>query len=183
MIDFTLSEQQNGIRGMAASFATNVLATASLTYEKYPTQRERFQSLRPFYRTAVEGGLIKGQIPPSLGGAGGTLLESAILVEQMYKVDRSLSITIFGTGLGLSPLLVGGSPEQQAEFLAPFISGEGEPLASFMHSEPTGTANWLEKGGKGLQTTARRDGNYWVINGEKVGEINHLLECKILTKL
>lgn len=37
-----------------------------------------------------------------------------------------------------------------------------------MHSEPTGTANWLEKGGKGLQVTARKEGNEWIVNGEKV---------------
>jgi alkylation response protein AidB-like acyl-CoA dehydrogenase len=52
--------------------------------------------------------------------------------------------------------------------LKPFLSGEGEPLASLVHSEPTGTANWLQKGGKGLQTVARKDGDDWVINGEKV---------------
>lgn len=168
MIDFTLSEQQNAIRGMAAGFATNVLATASASYEKYPTQKERFQALRPFYRIAVEGGMVKGMIPQPLGGMGGTVLESILLVEEMYKVDRSLSLTIFGTGLGLSPLLVGGTPAQHEEFLKPFLSGEGEPLASLVHSEPTGTANWLEKGGKGLQTVARKDGDDWIINGEKV---------------
>lgn len=41
-------------------------------------------------------------------------------------------------------------------------------LASFMHSQPDGTANWLEKGAPGLQTTAYRDGDEWVINVEKV---------------
>jgi len=96
------------------------------------------------------------------------VLDSTLLVEELYKVDRSLSLTIFATGLGLSPLLLGGTSAQHEEFLKPFLSGEGEPLASLVHSEPTGTANWLEKGGKGLQTTARRDGDDWIINGEKV---------------
>lgn len=172
MIDFKLSEQQNAIRSMAASFATNVLSNASTSYEKYLTQKERFQALRPFYRIAVGGGMIKGMIPQPLGGAGGTVLDSTLLVEEMYKVDRSLSLTIFGTGLGLSPLLVGGSPAQHEEFLKPFLSGEGEPLASLVHSEPTGTANWLEKGGKGLQTVARKDGDDWIINGEKMWATN-----------
>jgi hypothetical protein len=58
MVDFTLSPEQNGIRGMAKSFADNVLSTAAATYGRYPTQKERFQSLRPFYRKAVEGGLV-----------------------------------------------------------------------------------------------------------------------------
>jgi len=168
MIDFTLSPEQNAIRGMAKSFADNVLSTAAATYAKLPTQKERFQSLRPFYRRAVEGGLIKAMIPAPLGGAGGRLIDSTILVEEMYKSDRSVSLTIFGTGLGLTPLLIGGNPSQHAEFLKPFLSGEGEPLASLVHSEPGGTANYLEKGGKGLQTTARKEGDDWIVNGDKV---------------
>jgi alkylation response protein AidB-like acyl-CoA dehydrogenase len=179
MIDFNLSEQQNSIRGMAVDFATNVLATASGSYEKYPTQKERFQALRPFYRIAVGVGMIKGMIPQPLGGMGGTVLESTLLVEEMYKVDRSFSLTIFGTGLGLSPLLVSGTPAQHEEFLKPFLSGEGEPLASLVHSEPTGTANWLMKGGKGLQTIAGKDGDDWVINGEKV--LLNSSKCTLLT--
>lgn len=174
MIDFTLSDQQNELRRAAAGFATNVLATAASTYEVHATQKERFQALRPFYRIAVEGGLLKGMIPPALGGTGGTLLDSAIMAEQMYKVDRSLSLTIFGMFLGLAPLMFGGTPAQHEEFLKPFLSGEGEPTASLVHSEPTGTANWLEKGGKGLQTTARREGDEWVINGEKVSDMSFL---------
>jgi nitroalkane oxidase len=88
----------------------------------------------------------------------------------MYKHDRSLSLTIFGTGLGLTPLLLGGTPEQHKEFLEPFLNGEGEPLASLVHSEPEGTANYLEKGGKGLGCVARKEGDEWVVDGEKVCE-------------
>ena len=86
----------------------------------------------------------------------------------MYLVDPSLTITTVACGLGLTPLLLSGKEDLQKKFLQPFLSGEGEPLASLMHSEPEGTANWLEKGGKGLQTTAKQDGNDWFINGEKV---------------
>jgi alkylation response protein AidB-like acyl-CoA dehydrogenase len=106
-----------------------------------------------------------------LGGYGGTVLSATLLVEEMYKHDRSLSLTIFGTGLGLTPLLLGGTPEQHKEFLEPFLNGEGEPLASLVHSEPGGTANYLEKGGKGLGCVARKEGGEWVVDGEKVCEI------------
>lgn len=63
-----------------------------------------------------------------------------------------------------------GNEKLQKEHLQPFLEAgdEGEPLASLVHSEPGGTANWLEKGGKGLQTTATKDGDDWLINGEKV---------------
>jgi len=171
-----LNNNSYSVRSMAKSFAADVLATASTTYSNHATQKQRFQSLRPFYAQATAGGMIRGLIPPSLGGQGGAVLDSALLVEELFKVDRSLSLTILSTGLGLSPLLIGGTKELQGAFLKPFISGNEAPLASLVQSEPGGTANFLEKGGKGLATTARRDGGEWVINGEKVNNLGRNLK-------
>lgn len=166
-VDFQLSPAEEGIRVAAAGFAATSLKNARETYMKYADHKERFQSTRPIYRQAVAGGLIKGQIPPHLGGTGGTLVEAAILVEEMYAVEPATSLTIFGTGLGLTPLNLTGQPEHK-EFLAPFLSQEGEPLASLVFSEPGGVANYLERGAPGLNTTATLDGDSWVLNGEKV---------------
>ncbi|KAL5326573.1 hypothetical protein ACEPPN_004260 [Leptodophora sp. 'Broadleaf-Isolate-01'] len=170
MIDITLSPSQNEIHDKAADFASTVLLTASSTYEAHPTQKERFRALRPFYSQAVKAGLIKGLIPKAFGGTAGTVVEAALLVEQLCKHDRSLSLTIFSTGLGLSSLLIAGTEAQREEYLKPFLSGEGEPLASLLHTEPEGVANWLEKGGSGLRTLARKDGDEWVVSGDKDGK-------------
>ncbi|KAL6713261.1 hypothetical protein ACLMJK_008726 [Lecanora helva] len=170
-VDFHLSEAEEGIRAAAAAFATGPLKDARATYMKHQHHHERFQSTRPIYRQAVAGGLIKGQIPKHLGGAGGTLVEAAILVEEMYRVEPAASLTIFSTGLGLTPINLVGKSEYQ-EFLAPFLSGEGEPLASMVFSEPGGVANYLETGAPGLVTTASPEGDEWVINGEKIWATN-----------
>ena len=175
MIDFTLSERQSAIRNAARSFASVVLSKAPTVYSQHAEGYRRFQATRPLYREAIKAGLIKGQIPVSMGGSSGSFCDAAILVEELCAVDTSVPITVFATGLGLSPLIAAGSVEQRKKFLGPFISGEGEPLASLVHSEPNGTANWLEKGGRGLQTTARKDGEDWVISGEKVGHPSHPL--------
>tara|TARA_R110002003_G_scaffold63_2_gene5793 strand:- start:3786 stop:4385 length:600 start_codon:yes stop_codon:yes gene_type:complete len=95
-------------------------------------------------------------------------MDAAIVVEEFHAVEPSTAITILGTGLGLTPLILAGSEEQHEKFLQPFLKQDGEMLASFAHSEPNGTANWLEKGAPGLQTTAYRYGDEWVVNGEKV---------------
>lgn len=168
MVDFTLSDSQKKVREGARAFAAAVLKDASAVYGKLPNQMERFRSTRSLFRKAVELGQIKALVPPPLGGTGGTTLDVAIAIEEMYLTDPSVTITVVGCGLGLTPLLLSGKEDLQKKFLQPFLSGEGEPLASLMHSEPTGTANWLEKGGKGLQCTARKDGNEWIVNGEKV---------------
>lgn len=180
-VDFHLSPLEEGIRTAAASFAAGPLKDARKTYMQYQHHSERFQSTRPIYHQAVAGGLIKGQIPPHLGGAGGSLIEAVLLVEEMYRVEPAASLTIFSTGLGLTPMNLTGKPEHK-EFLEPFLSGEGEPLASMVFSEPGGVANWLEKGAPGLDTTATLEGDEWVLNGEKVGKIFVLQPFPRLTR-
>jgi alkylation response protein AidB-like acyl-CoA dehydrogenase len=172
-IDYRLSPSEEGIRNAAAGFAATVLKDAKKTYLEFNDHHQRFQSTKPIYRKAVEAGLIKGQVPAPLGGAGGSLVEAAILVEELYAVEPAASLTIFATGLGLTPLVLTGKPEHK-EFLEPFLSGEGEPLASLVFSEPGGVANYLEKGAPGLNTTAEKDGDEWVINGEKVRLLSNI---------
>jgi alkylation response protein AidB-like acyl-CoA dehydrogenase len=166
-VDFHLSPSEAGTRAAAAGFAQHVLKPAREEYLKFEQHHERFQATQSTYATAVKGGLLKGQISAAQGGSGGTLIEAAIMVEECYSVEPSAALTIFATGLGLTPLNIAGKPEH-AEFLAPFLSGEGAPLASLVFSEPGGVANALEKGARGFQTTAKREGDEWIINGEKM---------------
>ncbi|POS70787.1 hypothetical protein DHEL01_v210821 [Diaporthe helianthi] len=172
MIDFTLTKAQQHLRARAASFAEAHFKPVRETYSQHATQEARFRSTKPTYAAAVQAGLIKGHVLTALGGDAQGLVGAAILVEEFFAVDPSAAITILGTELGLTPLIMAGSEEQRARLLPLFLGGEGTPLASFMHSEPGGTANWLERGGKGLGTTAKRDGDSWVINGEKLWATN-----------
>lgn len=183
MIDFHLTDEQRQLQKNARAFAQGPLASARETYSHLLDQRSRFRSTRSTYRQAVEAGLIKGQIPTELGGTSSNSVDAAILLEEFYAVETSVALTIAGTGLGLTPLILAGCPQQHERFLKPFLSGEGEPLASLVHSEPGGTANWLEKEGKGLQTTARKEGRYWVINGEKVGQLFSLLSYPVYPRI
>ncbi|KXS21966.1 hypothetical protein M427DRAFT_65855 [Gonapodya prolifera JEL478] len=69
------------------------------------------------------------------------------------------------------PLLLRGMPTH-AKILQPFIKREGAPLASLVNSEPTGTANFGGVEGKGIRTTAREEGDWIVIEGEKIWATN-----------
>ncbi len=70
--------------------------------------------------------------------------------------------------LGLTPLVVGGTPEQRQRFLQPFLATKGAPLAAFALTEPGGSANvGSPSPGEGVRTTARRVGDSWVISGRK----------------
>lgn len=170
-IDFHLSPSEAAVHKAAAGFAQNVLKPARAEYMKHNEHHKRFQATRPAYSAAVAGGLLKGMISPALGGTGGSLIESAILVEECYAVETSPALTLFSSGLGLTPLNLAQSRDH-LEFLEPFLSGQGEPLASLVFSEPGGVANYVEKGAPGLNTTAKREGDEWVINGEKIWATN-----------
>jgi nitroalkane oxidase len=175
MVDFTLTPEQHAIRTAVRRFAAIHLKDARSLYDP-PTPHEkweeRFRSTKPIYRTAVEAGLIKAQIPTQLGGLGGGLVDAAIVVEEMYAVETSASLTILGTGLGLTPLILAGTAEMQKRFLAPFLSGEGVPMASLVFSEPAGSANYAAADGPGLVTVAREAGDHYVISGEKIWATN-----------
>ena len=118
--------------------------------------------------------LIKGSIPPALGGTSGSLVDACLAIEELHAVEPSVTFTILANGLGLTPLIIGGSPEEHREFLAPFLTGEGSPLASLVFSEPNGSANFFESGGKNMQTTATLDteNDTWILNGEKIWATN-----------
>ncbi|KAM7184413.1 Acyl-CoA dehydrogenase/oxidase C-terminal [Naviculisporaceae sp. PSN 640] len=186
-ISFALSPSESATRTAAASLAQNVLLPSRAQYLAHPPTQpdKRFQATRPAYSTATAAGLIKAQVSPLLGGNASSLVEASILVEECYAVEPSAALTIFATGLGLTPLNIVASQAtaerktELAEFLAPFLSTTGNgsdhaPLASLVFSEPGGVANVLEPGGKGFQTTAKFDSqtDEWVINGEKMWATN-----------
>lgn len=178
MADATLTTSQKQFRNDIRSFATTHLKSARATYSAATTttadKHGRFQSLQPIYQAAVERGLMKAQIPVPLGGTSAGLLDMALMVEELYAVDSSSSLTILGTGLGLTPLIFGGTPDMQTSFLAPFLSGQGTPLASLVFSEPQGSANFTDPIGTGLSTTATLsdDQEHYVLTGEKIWATN-----------
>lgn len=171
MVCFDLTPQQAESRAKFVKFGQEVVVNVRESYEKLPTQYERFYALLPSYTEAVKRGILKALIHTKYGG-GGSILEAALLVEETYAIDVNATLTLVATSLGLGPLLRGGTPAQHKEFLTPFLQLEGAPICSLVHSEPGGTANWLTKGGKGLQVTSRREGDFVVVNGRKTWASN-----------
>ena len=123
MIDFNLSHEQAQVSQNTRAFAATVLKDARARYAALSNGPERFQSTRPISEQATALGLIKGLIPPALGGTSGGLVDSCLAVEELHAVEPNVTLTILANGLGLTPLIIGGSPEQHREFLAPFLTG------------------------------------------------------------
>lgn len=168
MVSFTLDDRQEALVQEVRAIGKNVLSGAYDVYSKHLDQRSRFRATQPYYERAIKAGLLQLLIPAAVGGKSQSFLDSAIVLEELHGLDSSIMIHTVGTALGLLPLILAGTSEQKERYLEPFLSGEGAPLASLAHSEPQGTANFLERGGKGLGMTARKAGDFYLVNGEKV---------------
>jgi nitroalkane oxidase len=166
-IDFTLTAQQQELQRTSRKFAKEVLGEARRA-ELLATPEERFRATRPIYEAMVAAGYLRKCIPAPAGGDNAGLMDLAILSEEFYSVNASVTLTMLGTVLGLLPILLGGTADQCQRLLVPFLKPSGAPLAGFCFSEPGGSANaGSPPPGEGVRTTARREGDNWVINGRK----------------
>ncbi len=168
-IDFTLTAEQRDLQLTSRKFAREVLNEAKAA-ELLSTPEARFLATRPTYEAMIGGGYLHANASRRPAGAGDNagLIDLAILAEEFYAVNPSVTLTMLGTVLGLLPILLGGTPEQCKRLLAPFLKTSGTPLAGFCSSEPGGSANAASPPpGEGVRTTARREGDNWVINGRK----------------
>src|ERR1700749_2590413 len=166
-IDFTLTPRQRTIQRQSRKFARDIIAGAN-SAELLPTAEERFLATKPIYEAMVAAGFLRKCIPVQAGGESAGWGELAIVAEEFYSINASVSLTLIGTLLGLLPILLGGSAEQRGRLLAPFLKKSGAPLAGFCATEPGGSANAASPPpGDGVRAAARLSGDRWIIQGRK----------------
>lgn len=99
--------------------------------------------------------------PRSVGGAGGTTTQFCIMVEELARGSMSVAaFTAMQCLMGTNFLFEYGTPEHYERLFKPAI--RGEKVASFALTEADAATDLA-----GVKTTARRDGDHWVINGSK----------------
>jgi alkylation response protein AidB-like acyl-CoA dehydrogenase len=166
-IDFRLTASQRELLLRSRKFTKEVLAPA-IEAETRPTPEERFAATKPAYEAMIAAGFLRQCIPHSAGGENAGLIDTAIMAEELYAVNASVTLTLIGTVLGLLPVLIGGTNEQRDRLLPPFLKQAGAPLAGFCATEPGGSANAASPPpGEGVRTTARLSGDRWIIQGRK----------------
>jgi alkylation response protein AidB-like acyl-CoA dehydrogenase len=107
-------------------------------------------------------GLLGIRIPEEYGGSGMDTTSYAICVEETARVDGSLALTVAShNGLGTGHILSFGTEAQKKKYLPK--AARGEWLAAWALTEPGSGSD-----SAGLATTARRDGDDWILNGTKM---------------
>ncbi len=154
MIDFSLTPEQESLRDLARKFARDTMAPAAAECDRLGRFPEEI------YRKAYDLGLMNLNVPAEFGGSGLGLLDQCLIVEELAYGCAGMTTSIIANCLALEPILLGGSAEQRTRFLTPFCSGYR--LASFCLTEPSGGSD-----AGALRTRARRDGDVYVLDGEK----------------
>ncbi|GAK01622.1 acyl-CoA dehydrogenase family protein [Geomicrobium sp. JCM 19055] len=154
-MNFALSKEQRMIRDTVRDFVKAEVAPKAIEVD----QTSRFPK-ENFDRMA-ELGISGLPIPEKYGGAGADTLSYALAVEEIGKGCGGTGLSYAASvSLGASPLLNFGNEKQKEEFLVPICKGES--LGSFGLTEPNAGSD-----AGGTKTTAKKQGDQYVINGEK----------------
>jgi alkylation response protein AidB-like acyl-CoA dehydrogenase len=153
---FDFAEHHQQLRKTVRDFARAEVAPRAQAWDK----EERFP--KEIVPRLAELGLLGIRIPEEYGGSGMDVTSYAICVEEIARVDGSLALTVAShNGLGTGHILAFGHAEQKRRYLPK--AAKGEWLAAWALTEPGSGSD-----SAALRTTARRDGDDWVINGTKM---------------
>jgi glutaryl-CoA dehydrogenase (non-decarboxylating) len=155
-MDFSLSDEQRQVRDMVREFAQREVAPH---ISEWDAKNEYHPEV--LYKMG-ELGILGIPIPERYGGGGFDYVSFALACEEAEAVDTFLRVVMsVHVGLNSLTLLQWGTEEQKERWLKP--QAEGTKLATFGLTEPgagTDAGN--------IQTRAVKDGDYYVLNGEKV---------------
>ena len=156
MISYQLAEEHEELRATVAEFARDVVAPVIGGYY------ERGEFPYDIVARMAKLGLFGLPFPEEYGGMGGDLFALGLALEELARVDSSVAITLeAAVALGAMPIYRFGSEEQRRQWLPDLCSGER--LAAFGLTEAGGGSDIPG----GMRTTARLDGDEWVIDGSK----------------
>ncbi len=155
-MDFEFSEDQKMLQTMVRDFAIKELEPVAAQID----EEARFPAEN--IKKAAALGLLGVGFPEEYGGSGGGAVEKAIVNEELSRVCAGTN-TAIGVGMGLAgpPIYKYGDEEQRRRFLAPIA--RGEKLACFAITEPGAGSDIA-----GLETTAARHNNGYILNGTKI---------------
>lgn len=155
-MDFELSQDHKVLQGSVRDFVEKEIKPIAIQIdEMHHIPEQLVLKMR-------EMGLLGSYLPEAYGGAGLDILSYAIVVEEVSKACGSSGILISAhTSLACDPIFQFGTEEQKKKHLPPLVTGE--KIGSFLLTEPEAGSDVA-----GLATTYLKDGDGFVINGNKI---------------
>jgi len=154
MLDFSLTVEQQSLQQKARTFALKEVLPVAWYYD------EKDELPMDVLRKAFDAGMIGSDIPKEFGGQGLSLVDSALITEEIAAACPGLATSIFDSSLGMEPILLSSNTTAKNKYL-PAIAKDFK-LAAFATSEPT-----MGSDVAGIRCMAKADGDDYVINGTK----------------
>jgi alkylation response protein AidB-like acyl-CoA dehydrogenase len=154
-ISFTLTPEQRELRDLAHEFAANELRPVAGEWD----EKDDFPP--DLLKKAGRLGLTSYRVPHEYGGADVDAVTGALVAEELSWGCAGLAATINATLFPVRPITRFGTEEQRQRYL-PWLASEEGCLAAIAFTEPHAGSDV-----NAMRTSARREGDAWVLNGEK----------------
>jgi len=149
-----LTDEQQQFRASVRQFATDKIAPLAADADRAAEfSWPAFDALKSMELTALS-------YPTEYGGSGASLVDQAIVAEELARADASVSLMFMISKLGMLPVLNFGSEELKQHYVTRVAAGESQ--ASYGLSEADAGSDVAA-----MTTRARRDGDDWILNGSK----------------
>ncbi len=153
-MDYFLTEEQKMIKDLAREIAEKHVKPIRAELDKtgdFPWEIMKILAQADMFRIFV---------PSEYGGLGTGSLELCLVVEELSRICLGISTTYAANALGTYPIILFGTEEQKKKYL-PDIA-DGKRLVAFALTEPSAGSD-----AGGIQTTAVKDGDFYILNGRK----------------
>lgn len=154
-MDFLLTDEQRDIQRMTREFAQDKIAPQAAEWDS--------NGVFPLEVLAELGelGLMGVCAPEEYGGAGADFLSYILVIEELSRADAGLGVTVaVQTSLATLPIVSFGNETQKRKWLPPLA--RGHVIGAYCLTEPGSGSD-----ASALITSARRDGDHYVLNGSK----------------
>lgn len=154
MVDFALTEEQKELQRLARNFSQKEIKPVAAQYDKaeeYPWE---------IARKVFDLGLLNAEVPAEYGGGGLSTLESCVMAEEFAWGCAGIATALFANDLAAMPIIIAGNEEQKRKYLGALSSTF--QMAAFCLTEPEAGSDVA-----GIQTTAIKDGDSYILNGRK----------------
>ncbi|MFH1542162.1 MAG: acyl-CoA dehydrogenase family protein [bacterium] len=154
MLDYGLTEEQQMIRDLARKVAIEKALPKRAEWDEkgeFP-----WEAMKAF----ADADLCGLYIPEDLGGMGISVFNFCLATEEISRICGGVGVTFAASALGSTPIILFGSDEQKKKYMPEIASGK--KLAAFGLTEASAGSD-----AAGLETTAKKDGDYYILNGTK----------------
>ena len=154
-MSFELSGEHKAIKQAVREFGENEMKPVAREHDESGEYPEEIR------KKAAEYDFVAPGIPQEYGGAGMDLMESILVTEELWRADPGIGSAVGSAGFGTNMIIKYGDEWMKEEYLPPIAAGDSASCSCI--SEPAHGSN-----AAGIETRAEKDGDEFVINGNKM---------------